>query len=86
MKNVFFPQNLFYINKITKIICICGQYRDGIDNVHVCRQYAEIKLWMIGYMRSARDDKQMMCACADNMQMTWTMCVCAYNVQKLGYR
>ena len=25
-------------------------------------------------MRSGKDDKQMMCTCVDNMQMTWTMC------------
>ena len=40
----------------------------------------ETKLWIIGYMRSVRDDKQMMCTCADNMQMTLTMCVCVDNV------
>ena len=39
----------------------------------------ETKLWIIGYMRSVRDDKQMMCTCADNMQMTWTMSVCVVN-------
>ena len=44
----------------------------------------ETKLWIIGYMRSIRDDKQMMCTCADNMPMTWTMCVCGDNVQKLS--
>ena len=44
----------------------------------------ETKLWIIGYMRSVRDDKQMMCTCADNMQMTWTMCMCVVNVQKLS--
>ena len=36
----------------------------------------ETKLCIIGYMRSVRDDKQMTCTCVDNMQMTWTMCVC----------
>ena len=47
----------------------------------------ETKLWIIGYMRSVRDDKQMTCTCADNMPMTWTMCVCGEcgdNVQKLS--
>ena len=44
----------------------------------------ETKLWIIGYMRSVRDDKQIMCTCADNMQMTWTMCMCVDNVQKLS--
>ena len=27
----------------------------------------ETKLWIIGYTRSVRDDKQMTCTCADNM-------------------
>ena len=44
----------------------------------------ETKLTIIGYMRSVRDDKQMTCTCADNMQMTWTMCVSVVNVQKLS--
>ena len=44
----------------------------------------ETKLWIIGYMRSIRDDKQMTCTCADNMLMTWTMCMCGDNVQKLS--
>ena len=44
----------------------------------------ETKLWIIGYMRSVRDDKQMTCTCADNMQMTWTICVCVDNVWKLS--
>ena len=39
---------------------------------------------LIRYMRSGKDDKQMMCTCVDNMQMTWTMCICADNVQKLS--
>ena len=54
--------------------------------MHVCRQCAETKLWIIRYMRSGKDDKQMMCTCVDNMQMTWTMCICADNVQKLSCR
>ena len=50
----------------------------------VCRQCAETKLWIIGYTRSIRDEKQMMSTCVDNMQMTWTMCVCVDNVWKLS--
>ena len=65
-------------------ICISQQYTDDIDNMRVCRQCAETKLWIIGYMRSVRNDKQMMCTCVDNMQTTWTMCVCGDNVQKLS--
>ena len=66
-------------------ICISKQYTDDIvtHNMHVCRQCAETKLWIIRYMRSGKDDKQMMCTCVDNMQMIWTMCICADNVQKL---
>ena len=42
----------------------------------------ETKLWIIGYMGSVTDDKQMMCTCADNIQMALTMYVCVHNVQK----
>ena len=35
--------------------------------MHVCRQCAETKLWIIMYMRSGKDDKPMMCTCVDNM-------------------
>ena len=48
------------------------------------RQCAKTKLSIIGYMRSVRDDKQMMCTCADNIQMALTKCVCVDNVQKLS--
>ena len=65
-------------------ICISKQYTDYIDNMHVCRQCVETKLWILRYMRSGKDDNQMMCTCVDNMQMTWTMCICADNVQKLS--
>ena len=44
----------------------------------------ETKLWILGYMRSVRDDKQMMCTCADNIQLALTMYVCKDNVQKLS--
>ena len=44
----------------------------------------ETKLWIIGYMGSVTDDKQMMCTCADNIQMALTMYVCVHNVQKLS--
>ena len=49
----------------------------------VCRQCTETQLWIIGYTRSIRDEKQITCTCEDNIQMTWTMCVCVDNVQKL---
>ena len=52
-------------------ICMC------VDNVRKLS-------WIIRYMRSGKDDKQMMCTCVDNMQMIWTMCICADNVQKLS--
>ena len=63
---------------------MCGQHADDMDNVHVCRQCAETKLWIIGYTRSVRDEKQMIRTCVDNMQMTWTMCICVDNVRKLS--
>ena len=33
-----------------------GQHPDGIDNVHLCRQCAEINFYMIGHIKSTRDD------------------------------
>ena len=54
--------------------------------MHVCRKCAKTKLWIIRYMRSGKDDKQMMCTCVDNMQMTWTMCICAETkLYMIGY-
>ena len=47
-------------------ICISKQYTDDIYNMHVCRQCAETKLWIIGYTRIVRDDKQMMCMSRDD--------------------
>ena len=35
---------------------MCGQHPDGIDNVCLCRQCAETKFYMIGYIKSTRDD------------------------------
>ena len=32
------------------------QHANVMDNVHLCRQCAETKLYMIGYIKSARDD------------------------------
>ena len=63
---------------------MCGQHTDDMDNVRVCTQCTETKLWIIRYMRSVRDEKQMMCTCVDNMQMAWTMCICVDNVRKLS--
>ena len=42
---------------------MCRQHADDMDNMHVCRQCVETKLWIIGYMRSVRDEKEMMCTC-----------------------
>ena len=72
-----------------QMMCTCADnmqmtWTDDMDNVCVCRQCAETKLWIIGYTRSVRDEKQMMCTCADNMQITWTMCICVNNVRKLS--
>ena len=36
-------------------------------------------------MRSGKDDKQMMCTCADNIQVALTMYVYVDNVQKLSF-
>ena len=33
-----------------------------MDNVHLCRQCAETKLYMIGYIKSTRDDIWMISA------------------------
>ena len=35
---------------------MCGQHANDMDNVHLCRQCAETKLYMIGYIKSTRDD------------------------------
>ena len=35
---------------------MCGQHVNDMDNVHLCRQCAETKLYMIGYIKSTRDD------------------------------
>ena len=35
---------------------MCEQHANDIDNVHLCRQCAETKLYMIGYIKSTRDD------------------------------
>ena len=35
---------------------MCTQHANDTDNVHLCRQCAETKLYMIGYIKSARDD------------------------------
>ena len=63
---------------------VCKQYTDHINNMCVCRQCTETQFWIIGYTRSVRDDTQIMCTCADHMQMTWTMCICVDNIQKLS--
>ena len=48
----------------------------SVDNIQmtltmcVCRQCADTKLRIIGYMWSVRNDKQMMCTYAHNMRMT----------------
>ena len=35
---------------------MCGQHANDMDNVHLCRQFAETKLYMIEYIKSTRDD------------------------------
>ena len=35
---------------------MCGQHANDMDNVHLCRQCLETKLYMIGYIKSTRDD------------------------------
>ena len=72
---------------------MCGQHANDMDNVHLCRQCAETKLYMIGYIKSTRDDIWMtlalsvwkeyikdhciICICPDNVWMTST---CADNM------
>ena len=35
---------------------MCGEHGNDMDNVHLCRQCTETKLYMIGYIKSIRDD------------------------------
>ena len=35
---------------------MCRQHANDMDNVRLCRQCAETKLYMIGYIKSTRDD------------------------------
>ena len=35
---------------------MCLQHANDMDNVHLCRQCAETKLYMTGYIKSTRDD------------------------------
>ena len=35
---------------------MCGQHANDMDNVHLCRQCVETKFYMIGYIKSTRDD------------------------------
>ena len=35
---------------------MCEQHANDIDNVHLCRQCAETKLYIIVYIKSTRDD------------------------------
>ena len=52
---------------------MCGQHANDMDNVHLCRQCAETKLYMIGYINSTRDDIWMTLALSvRNMWMTCT--------------
>ena len=35
---------------------MCKQHANDMDNVHLCRQCSETKLYMIEYIKSTRDD------------------------------
>ena len=35
---------------------MCGEHANDMGNVHLCRQCAETKLYMIKYIKSTRDD------------------------------
>ena len=35
---------------------MCRQHADDMDNARVCSQCTETKLYMIGYIKSTRDD------------------------------
>ena len=35
---------------------MCEEHVNDMDNVHLCRQCAETKLYMNGYIKSTRDD------------------------------
>ena len=37
-------------------VYMCGQHANDMDNVRLCRQYAETQLYTIGYIKSIRDD------------------------------
>ena len=37
-------------------VYMCGQHANNMDNVNLCRQCAETKLYIIGYIKSTRDD------------------------------
>ena len=64
---------------------MCGQHADDMDNVHLCRQCAETKLWIIGYTRSVRDEKQMMCTCCRILDMfCMKLCTSYAVVNKIG--
>ena len=41
---------------ITNNVYMCVQHVDGIDNVCLCKQCMEIKLYIIGSIKSSRDD------------------------------
>ena len=34
---------------------MCAQHANNMDNVRLCRQCAEIKLYIIGYIKSTRN-------------------------------
>ena len=41
---------------ITNNVYMCVQHVDGIDNVCLCKQCMETKLYIIGSIKSSRDD------------------------------
>ena len=51
-------------NRVYNDVYMCGQHANDMDNVQLCRQCAETKLYMIEYIKSTRDD----------VWMTYIMC------------
>ena len=50
---------------------MCGQHANNMDNVRLYKQCAETKLYIIGYIKSTRDDVWMTLArtTADNVHI-----------------
>ena len=65
-------------------ICISKKYTDDIDNMRVCRQCVETKLWIIRYMRSGKDDNKWCVHVWTTCKWHGNLCICVDNVQKLS--